>query len=190
MKNKAKLAYVFGFLLFGSILFTSSVSALESWQRWAIAENALSQSDDYDVIWEGPVFGGTAVVSMRGGNSASALSNFNLNSGNFDVLSYQKNDVVSYGSSGYRPSYRYGGYGGSSPWYQKYWSNPRSNSYRGYGSNSRSYFSDNSESLFIDNRLSNSRPRTNVYVFGDSSKTNNYGSGKWDSDLGYYNWRY
>jgi hypothetical protein len=185
-----------GFLLFASIFLMNSVSALESWQRWAIAENVLSQSDNYDIIWEGPVFGGTAIVTLRGGDSGSALSDLNLGSGNFDVLSYQKNDVIDYSSSGSRYNYGGGYRGYGSPWYQKYWSYPRSYGYGNYnkygsGLSDRKYFSDNSESLFIDNRLSNSIPRTNVYVFGQSqgTRTTSYG-GKWDEDLGYYNWRY
>jgi hypothetical protein len=153
-----KIISVFVLMSVVTLLMAVPVSAGE-FTRLMLLNDLLSRSSDYDIVWEGEYKGGIARVAFNGGKSSSALSGLNIDANSVDVLSYERNNIRSYGSG----SSNYGRYSGNG--FNRGSSFGSGNSYR-----------DTSERLFIDNRENNAGrnevARTGLIVAGDVVNTN------------------
>lgn len=176
MVNKTVLSLIVGLALVFAIA-APMVSA--GWKELYVANTVLQNSDNYDIVWQGPYKGGTLFVSSNGGKGNSALDGVDLN-GDYDVLTYQKNNYVDYsgyGNTGYGRSYNPG-------LYRVGFSNYRSN----YGSYNTNYASDRSETLVIDKTNSN-RLKDNQDARDAALESGNYHPA-YDPARSTWSWRY
>ena len=130
-----KKVAVFCFALIFLSVSAVTVSAGD-FARLLVINELLSNSHNYDVVWEGPYKDGKLTVAFNGGQSGSVLDSVGLNNGDYQVLEYNRNNVFSYNNQGRSTPWSFG---------------------RSYPSSQSSIFRDQSEQI----RVLNTKP--NIY---------------------------